>query len=205
MPSLDAKEQEYCKLQNSFDHSTQNCNMFRQIIQSAINSGQLKFAHALENDQLESIGLGDKRLQNWPTSANSYNNGEKEGSNSLNNEKDIVHELQVEDILEDDELSETQGSTGGEAGFSKSEQEPVTPAVLAKQVRPVCSTGQTSTKQVRPVAQTGQTGSDQGRLEKLKSERPKINGGEDRNKHKNRKPKLSFDELLAKYLKENEA
>ena len=28
---------------------------------------------------------------------------------------------------------------------------------------------------------------------------------EDRNKHKNRKPKLSFDELLAKYLKENEA
>ena len=74
IPSLDAKEQEYCKLQNSFDHSTQNCNMFRQIIQSAINSGQLKFAHALENDQLESIGLGDKRLQNWPTSANSCNN-----------------------------------------------------------------------------------------------------------------------------------
>ena len=95
MPSLDAKEQEYCKLHNSFDHSTQNCNMFRQIIQSAINSRQLKFAHVLENDQLESIGLGDKRLQNWPTSANSYNNGEKEGSNSLNNEKDIVHELQV--------------------------------------------------------------------------------------------------------------
>ena len=87
--------------------------MFHQIIQSAINSGRLKFAHAQENDQLESIGLGDKRLQNWPTSVNSCNNGEKEDSNSLNNEKDIVHELQVEDILEDDELSEIPRGTGG--------------------------------------------------------------------------------------------
>ena len=77
--------------------------------------------------------------------------------------------------------------------------------MLTRQVRPVCSTGQTGTKQVRPVAQTGQTGSDQGRPKILKSECPKINGGEDRNKHKNRKLKLSFDELLAKYLKENEA
>ena len=109
----------------------------------------------------------------------------------MNNERDIVHELQVEGILEDDELSETQGSTGGEAGFSKSEQEPVTPAVLAKQVRPVCS--------------TGQTGSDQGHPEKVKSECPKKNGGKDCCRHTGRKPKLSFDELLAKYLKENEA
>src|SRR6185312_5637043 len=41
--------------------------------------------------------------------------------------------------------------------------------------------------------------------EKLKSECPKTNGGKDRCRHKGRKPKLSFDELLAKYLKENEA
>ena len=116
MSSLDAKEQDYCKLHDSFNHSTQNCNMFRKIIQSAINSGRLKFAHAQENDLLESIGLGDKKLQNWPTSANSCNNeniGKKEDSNSFNNEKDIVHELQVEDILEDDELSEIPGGTGG--------------------------------------------------------------------------------------------
>ena len=37
--SLDAKEQEYCKLHNSFGHGTQNCNMFHQIVQSSINSG----------------------------------------------------------------------------------------------------------------------------------------------------------------------
>ena len=57
LSSLDAKEQEYCKWHNSFDHSTQKCNMFRQIIKSAINSGRLKFAHAQESDQLKSIGL----------------------------------------------------------------------------------------------------------------------------------------------------
>src|SRR6185369_6469351 len=57
LSSLDAKERDYCKLHNSFNHSIQNCNMFRQIIQSAINSGRLKFAHEQENDQLKSIGL----------------------------------------------------------------------------------------------------------------------------------------------------
>ena len=78
--------------------------------------------------------------------------------------------------------------------------------MLTRQVRPVCSIGQTgSAKQVRPVAQTGQTGSDQGRSEKLKSKRSKINSGKDRCEHKGKKSKLSFDELLAKYLKENEA
>ena len=39
MSYLDAKEQEYCKLHNSFGHDTQNCNIFCQIIQSSINSG----------------------------------------------------------------------------------------------------------------------------------------------------------------------
>jgi len=63
MPSLDAKEQYYCKLHNSFDHSTQNCNMFRQIIKSAVNSGRLKFTPAQETGQLKSIGLNDMKLQ----------------------------------------------------------------------------------------------------------------------------------------------
>jgi len=145
MPSspLDAKEQDYCKLHNSFNRSTQNCNIFRQIIQSAINSGRFKFAHAQGNDQLKSIGLDDKKLQNWPVSASSCNNeniGEEEDSNFLNNEN-IVHELQVEDILKDDELSEIPGDTGGQPRYSQSEQEPVIPALLAEPVRPVCSTG----------------------------------------------------------------
>ena len=69
----------------------------------------------------------------------------------MNNEN-IIHELQVEDILKDDELSEIPGDTGGQPGYSQSKQEPITPTVLVESVRPVCSTGQTGTKQVRPVA-----------------------------------------------------
>ena len=121
--------------------------MLRQIIQSAINSGRLKFAHAQENDQLKSIGLGDKKLQNWPASASSCKNeniGEKEDSNSLNNEKDIVHELQVEDILKDDELSEIPWGTGGATRIF----------TMGTRTGYSCCTGrtgQTGTKQVRPV------------------------------------------------------
>ena len=98
------------------------------------------------NDQLKSIGLDDKKLQNWPTSASSYNNenfGEKEDSNSMNNEKGIVHELQSNDTVEDDELSNFLKGTGGQSDTSRSEQQPVAPTVLGKLVRPVGSTGQT--------------------------------------------------------------
>ena len=69
----------------------------------------------------------------------------------MNNEKDIIYELQFEDILEDDELSGIPRSSGGQPGYSQLGQEPVTPAVLAKHVKLVCSTGQTGTGQVRPV------------------------------------------------------
>ena len=51
-------------------------------------------------------------------------------------------------------LVKFQGDTGGQPGYSQSEQKLVTPAVLAKQVIPVCSTGQTGIGQVRLVAQT---------------------------------------------------
>ena len=114
LSSLDAKERDYCKLHNSFDHSIQNCNMFRQIIQSAINSGRLKFAHEQENDQLKSIGLDDKKLQNWPTSAspcNKKNIGEEEDSKPSSDIEDIV---QIEDVSKDDELNKNLENTGGE-------------------------------------------------------------------------------------------
>ena len=82
-------------------------------------------AHEQENNQLKSIGLDDKKLQNWSTSASSCNDeniGEKKNSNSLNDDKGIVHELQSDDIHEDNELSNSSGGTGGQASFSQSEQ-----------------------------------------------------------------------------------
>jgi len=123
----------------------------------------LEFAHAHENDQLKSISLDDKKLQNWPTLASSCNKeniGEKEDSNSLSNDKGIVHELQNDDIHEDDELSNSSGGIGGQASSSHSEQELITPTVPVKQGRLVCSIGQTGTEHVRLVVQIGQIGSD---------------------------------------------
>jgi hypothetical protein len=95
--------------------------MFRQIIQSAINSDLLKFAHAQENDHLKSIGIDEKKLQNWPTSVSSCNNaniGEKDNYNSLSDDKGIVHELESNNICEDNELGNFSKGIGGQSNTS---------------------------------------------------------------------------------------
>jgi hypothetical protein len=44
IPSTDElKRRAYCKWHNSFSHATNDCNVFRRQIQSAINKGRLKF------------------------------------------------------------------------------------------------------------------------------------------------------------------
>jgi hypothetical protein len=49
---------------NSFDHSTKNCNTFCLIVQSTIDKGRLSFADAHEDDKLASIGHDDEILSN---------------------------------------------------------------------------------------------------------------------------------------------
>jgi hypothetical protein len=44
VPSTDElKRRAYCKWHNSFSHATNDCNVFRRQIQSAINEGRMKF------------------------------------------------------------------------------------------------------------------------------------------------------------------
>ena len=51
IPSLDElKRCAYCKLHNTFSHATNNCNVLRRQIQSAINEGRL-VAPAMQIDQ----------------------------------------------------------------------------------------------------------------------------------------------------------
>jgi hypothetical protein len=59
------EELTYCKWYNSFDHNTCDCNMFRRVIQSAIDKGRLKFSKAQQMGQLDSIGLDGKQVSNW--------------------------------------------------------------------------------------------------------------------------------------------
>jgi hypothetical protein len=50
----------YCKLHDSFEHSIENCNMFHQIVQLAIDKGRLKFLETQIDDQSIPIGLDGK-------------------------------------------------------------------------------------------------------------------------------------------------
>ena len=46
----------YCKLHDSFKHSFEDCNMFCQIVKSAIGKGQLKLIETPRDDQSILIG-----------------------------------------------------------------------------------------------------------------------------------------------------
>jgi hypothetical protein len=51
IPPIDQlKRRAYCKFHNSFSHATNDCNIFRRQIQSAINEGHLKF-HEMQVDE----------------------------------------------------------------------------------------------------------------------------------------------------------
>jgi hypothetical protein len=49
------KRRAYCKWHNSFSHATNDCNVFRRQIQSAINEGQLAFQEMQVDTQPFSI------------------------------------------------------------------------------------------------------------------------------------------------------
>jgi hypothetical protein len=45
------EDRKYCKWHNFFNHNTSDCNIFRQFIQSAIDTGRLRFAQTREDDR----------------------------------------------------------------------------------------------------------------------------------------------------------
>ena len=78
--------------------------------------------------------------------------------------------------------------------------------MLGQEVRPPGQGGLTGLdQQVRPIYQAGQTGPGLKNSEMSKSEHPEVNGGKGQVEHNGKKLKLTFDELLAKYQKDNEA
>jgi hypothetical protein len=48
-PLEELKRRAYCKFHNSYSHPTNDCNVFRQQVQSTINEGRLTF-HAMQVD-----------------------------------------------------------------------------------------------------------------------------------------------------------
>jgi hypothetical protein len=48
-PLEELKRHAYCKFHNSYSHATNDCNVFRRQVQSAINEGRMTF-HAMQVD-----------------------------------------------------------------------------------------------------------------------------------------------------------
>jgi hypothetical protein len=73
VPSTDElKRRAYCKWHNSFSHATNDCNVFRRQIQSAINEGRLKFQEMQVDTEPFPVNVIDfegKRALIWPSTA----------------------------------------------------------------------------------------------------------------------------------------
>jgi hypothetical protein len=73
VPSADElKRRAYCKWYNSFSHATNDCNVFRRQIQSAINEGRLKFQEMQVDTEpfpMNMIDFEGKRILVWPNTA----------------------------------------------------------------------------------------------------------------------------------------
>ena len=77
MPPLEElKKRAYCKFHNSYSHATNDCNVFRRQIQSAINEGRLVF-HNMQVDHdpfpvnafMNTIEIQNPKVLIWPDQA----------------------------------------------------------------------------------------------------------------------------------------
>jgi len=118
LPSIrNLEELTYCKWCISFDHNTCNCNMFCHEIQSDIDNGRLRISEAQQMDRLDSIGLDGKQVLNRLALADSLkdqSSNVQEGDLEPSSEgKIVVHEAQIEDVSEDNNVTPILEDTGG--------------------------------------------------------------------------------------------
>jgi hypothetical protein len=142
---LELEDKKYCKWHNSFNHNTSVCNIFRQFIQSAIDTGRLRISQTREDDQLATIGFDGKGSLNWLASTGLSKDPDlivkEEDSKLPIGGKDIVQNMQDQVIFGDDEPIKIPEFTGGQKDFSSLSQEPVTLHVLESRVIPVQTKG----------------------------------------------------------------
>jgi hypothetical protein len=88
------------------------------VIQSGIDNGRLRFSEAQQKDQLDSIGLDDKQISNWLALADSLKdqglNAQERDVEPSSEDKVVVHELQIEDTQEDNNVITISEDTGGQ-------------------------------------------------------------------------------------------
>jgi len=139
---------------------------------------------------LDSIGLDGKQVSNWLALADSLKaqglNGHKRDVEPSSEDNIIVHELKIEDILEDNKVITILEDTGGQVESLQLKQRPIDPVEQGESAKDL------------PLEHVCQD-------REKKEDAHKADGGKGRDKQRSRRLKLSFEELLAKYEKIAEA
>ena len=91
----------YCKLHDSFKHNFEDCNMFRQIVKSAIDSGRLKLVKIPKDDHAIPICPDGKKFLHRLLQADSFEDKKvKTACDGIKlSSKQVIHEHN-DDILE---------------------------------------------------------------------------------------------------------
>ena len=83
----------YCKLHDSSKHNFEDCNMFRQIVKSAIDKGRLKFIETPRDDQSILIGTDGKKFLHRLLQADPFKEKVKTAGDGIKlSSKEVVEE-----------------------------------------------------------------------------------------------------------------
>jgi hypothetical protein len=210
VPSADElKRRAYCKWHNSFSHATNDCNVFRRQIESAINEGRLKFQEIQVDTEpfpMNMIDIEGKKVLVRPNTADKGKGKEIVIGNAR--EVDENHKISCRKVVAEKTpdggetlmVTITTSDTGGQARTK--EQEPVLRTADGLTHR----RGRSGTPPDGPENSSGRSGraQDSQRPRTFKPQRPEIGTWKTNTfKAVGRLVKTgpTFDQLLSKYVK----
>jgi hypothetical protein len=198
----------YCKWHNSFSHATNDCNVFRRQIQSAIDEGRLKFQNDTEPFPMNMIDFKGKRVLIRPSTANKgkdkeviIGNAREAGGNNKISCRKVVAE-KTSDGGETLKVTITTSGSGGQAQTRGHAREPI----LRIADGPVSRRGWSVTSPDGPERSSGRSDNakEPRRPRTFKSRQPEIGTWKTNTfKAVGRlvKPDPTFNQLLSKYVK----
>jgi hypothetical protein len=144
MPALDEiKRRAYCKFHNSYSHSTNDCNVFRRQIQSAINEGRLML-HEMQVDK-QPFPINTMELQQPKVLVRLHQAEASKGKNVMVREakpdlrgKELTREVALEKTPDGRETFKITVKASGHEGKGSSTPsgQQTTESVLDRAVRP---------------------------------------------------------------------
>jgi len=141
------KRHTYCKWHNSFSHATNDCNVFRCLVQSAVNSEmQVDKAPFPVHTNIHTLDLNNPKVLIWPEQAKGAKGknviiGEPRPNNV--NDKVLVRKVVLDKAPDGKESLKVTINAPRLGGQESPTSDARRPAVQVRPVRPVPPTGQT--------------------------------------------------------------